>query len=145
MPHNRTPKPGSKYYLPKYKYRTVVNFCLQYHELKDELRSIDGWHSGNNDGMPHGTGTSDPVANDAIRRQEIQKKIDIIEESVRECVTGIYKPFQPYVMKSITTDYIGYHYLDTMFQINSSFEVPMTKNKFSELRRKVYYTISKKI
>lgn len=136
MPHNRTPKPGSKYYLPKYKYRTVVNFCLQYHELKDELRSIDGWHSGNNDGMPHGTGTSDPVANDAIRREEIQKKIDIIEESVRECVTGI---MQPYILKAITTEYVGYQYLNTMFNI------PMGKNQFSDLRRKVYYTISKKI
>lgn len=136
MPHNRSPKPGSKYYLPKYKYRTVVNFCLQYHELKDELRSIDGWHSGNNDGMPHGTGTSDPVANDAIRRQEIQKKIDIIEESVRECVTGI---MQPYILKSITTEYIGYQYLNTMFNI------PMGQRQFSELRRKVYYHIAKKI
>ena len=136
MPHNRSPKPGSKYYLPKYKYKTVVNFCLQYHELKDELRSIDGWHSGSNDGMPHGTNTSDPVANDAIRRAEIQKKIDIIEESVRECVTGI---MQEYILKSITTEYIGYQYLDTMFNI------PMGKNQFSDLRRKVYYQISKKI
>lgn len=136
MPHNRTPKPGSKYYLPKYKYKTVVNFCLQYHELKDELKAIDGWHSGSNDGMPHGTGTSDPVANDAIRRAEIQKKIDIIEESVRECVTGI---MQEYVLKSITTEYVGYQYLDSMFNI------PCGKNQFSDLRRKVYYTISKKI
>lgn len=136
MPHNRSPKPGSKYYLPKYKYRTVVNFCLQYHELKDELRSIDGWHSGSNDGMPHGTNTSDPVANDAIRRAEIQKKIDIIEESVRECVTGI---MQEYVLKAITNEYVGYQYLNTMFNI------PMGQRQFSELRRKVYYQISKKI
>lgn len=136
MAHARSPKPGSKYYLPKYTYKTVVNFCLQYNELKDELLAIDGWHSGNQDGMPHGTGTSDPVANDAIRRAEIQKKIDVIEETVRENVTGV---MQPYILKSITNEYVGYQYLRTIYNI------PMGQRQFSDLRRKVYYQISKKI
>lgn len=136
MPHNRSPKPGAKYYLPKYQYKTVVNFCLQYHELKDELLAINGFHSSGQDGMPHGTGISDPTSGDAIRRAEIQKKIDIIEETVQECVTGM---MQQYILKSITNDYIGYQYLRTMFNI------PIGQRQFSELRRKVYFHIAKKI
>lgn len=136
MPHNRSPKPGSKYYLPKYQYKTVVNFCLQYHELKAQLKIIDGYHSGNNDGMPHGTGISDPVSNDAIRRAEIQGKIDIIESSVRESVTGV---LQKYILEAITNEGIGYTYLRT------NFNIPIGQRQFSDLRRKVYCSVAKKI
>ncbi len=136
MPHNRSPKPGSKYYLPKYQYRTVVNFCLQYNELKAELKSIDGFHSSGNDGMPHGTGISDPTSGDAVRRAEIQSKIDIIEGAVRENVTGI---MQKYILLSITNEYIGYQYL----RVNHN--VPIGQRQFSDMRRKVYYNIAKKI
>lgn len=136
MAHARAPKPGARYYLPKYTYRTVVNFCLRYYELKDELKAIDGFRSSENDGMPHGTGVSDPTSGDAFKRAEIQQKIDIIESSVRECVTGI---LQPYILKSITIEYVGYEYLRTVHNI------PIGKNQFTELRRKVYYKIAQKI
>lgn len=136
MAHNRTPKPGSKYYLPKYRYKTIVNFCYQYNELKDELRAIDGWHSGSNDGMPHGSGTSDPVASDAIRRAEIAEKIDIIESAVRENISSV---MQPYVLKWITDDHCNLDYLHTVMRC------PLGKNQMVDLRRKVYFAISKKI
>lgn len=136
MPHNRSPKPGSKYYLPKYTYKTVVNFCLQYHELKDQLSIIDGFHSGSNDGMPHGTNTSDPVSSDAIKRAEIQGKIEIIESAVRENVTGV---LQHYILMSITNENIGYQYLRT------NYNIPLGQKQFSNLRRKVYFAVAKKI
>ena len=136
MPHYRLPKENNQYYLPKYTFRTVVNFCFQYHELKEQLASIDGWHSGNNDGMPHGTGTSDPVANDAIRRAEIQKKIDIIEESVMECTDEVTYPF---FLQAITEENHGYEF------INRNVQVPMNGKEFSKVRRKIYYTIAHKI
>lgn len=134
MPHNRTPKPGAKYYLPKYQYKTVVNFCFQYAELKAELATLDGWHSGSNDGMPRGSETSDPTYQDAVRREEISRKIDLIEKTVRECSGILSKYFLP----AITDETCTYHRL-------ASQGLPLNHKEFSMIRRKIYYTLSKRI
>lgn len=135
MPHNRAPKPGAKYYLPKYRYKTVVNFCLQYQELKEELKHLDGWHSGRNDGMPRGNNVSDPTYSDAVRRKELQEKIDIIESSVREAAGFLYA----YMLPGVTDENMTYNKLRTIHGI------PVNHKEFSLLRRKVYYMISKKM
>ena len=136
MTRIRTPKPGARYYLPKYQYRTVVNFCFQYRELKDQLQALDGWHSKGIDGMPHGNGTSDPVANEVIKREEIIRKIEIIENAVRENTNDV---MYPYMIKGITEEECTYNYLANVLRI------PMGKNAYTVLKRKIYYDISKYI
>lgn len=135
MPHNRMPKPGAKYYLPKYTYKTVTNFCLQYQELKDELRALDGWHSGRNDGMPRGSNTSDPTYSDAVRRVEIAKKIKLIEDTVKECSGYMY----PMMIKGVTEETVTYAVLRDLYGL------PLSHREYSLLRRKIYYKLSKRI
>lgn len=135
MPHNRAPKEGADFYLPKYEYRTAVAFCFQYPELQRKLRNIDGFHNIVNDGMPHGTGTSDPTAYDAIKRAEIKAKIDIIEETVMETVgVVLYK----WMILAVTDETMTYNRLRMA-------GIPLSKNLFSRMRRNIYYNVSKRI
>lgn len=134
MPHNRCPKEGSKYYLPKYEYKTVVAFCFQYNELKRKLKSIDGFHAVVNDGMPHSSGTSDPTVSDAVKRAEIQDKIDLIERVTKEHTGILYK----WMIQGITDETMTYNRLKSQ-------GIPISKNLYSNMRRKVYYHIAKHI
>lgn len=50
----------SEFNISKYAYRELRYFCLQYHEKKEKAamaRSLPGL----GDGMPHGSGVSDPT------------------------------------------------------------------------------------
>lgn len=132
MPHNRCPKKGSKYYLPKYEYKTVVSFCLQYPELKKKLRNFDGFHSIVNDGMPHSNNISDPTANDALIRLEIQAKIDLIENTIRKETGILYQ----WMIQGITDEQVTYDMLRAQ-------GMPLNRNEYSLIRRKVYFEISK--
>lgn len=134
MPHHRAPQAGARYYLPKYEFKTVVAFCFQYPELKRKLRDIDGYHAVVNDGMPHGTGKSDPVAYDAMKRAEIQEKIDIIEQTTKEHTGILYK----WMIQGITDETMTYNRLRNQ-------GIPISKNLYSDLRRKVYYHIAQRI
>ena len=132
MPHNRAPKPNHKYYLPKYEYRTVVNFCLSYWSTRERLRSMGGVRAQALDGMPHSTDLSDPTQREALIRSWLQEKLDVVEGTVRDvCGDTLFQP----MMQAVTRDNI------TIDQIMARYEVPMGRRQFIELRRKVYWTI----
>lgn len=134
MPHNRAPKKGAKYYLPKYEYKTVVAFCFQYPELKRKLRDIDGFHAVVNDGMPHSSGTSNPTESDAIKRAEIQSKIELIESVTKEQTGMLYH----WMIQGITDETMTYNRLRNQ-------GIPVGKNLYSEIRRRVYYHIAQRL
>ena len=132
MPRNRIPKPSSKYYLPKYEYRTVVNFCLSYHSVRERLAGLGGIRAQALDGMPHGTDISDPTARDALVRARLSDQLHLIEGTVRDvCGDYLYRP----MLMAITQDDI------TLEQIMARYSVPMGRTQFINLRRKVYWTM----
>ena len=61
------------------RYEELKGFCKQYDDWKEEARSLLGISALNMDGMPHGTGKSDPVARAAERRERLLAKISIID------------------------------------------------------------------
>lgn len=136
MPRNRIPKPSSKYYLPKYEYRTVVNFCLSYWSVRERLAGMGGVRAQALDGMPHGTDLSDPTAREALIRGWLNDKIQLIEGTVREvCGDVLYHP----MMMAVTKEDI------TIEQILARYSVPMGKKQFINLRRRVYWELAKHI
>lgn len=136
MPRNRIPKPSSKYYLPKYEYRTVVNFCLSYWSVRERLAGMGGVRAQPLDGMPHGTDLSDPTAREALIRGWLNDKIQLIEGTVREvCGDVLYQP----MMMAVTKEDI------TIEQILARYSVPMGKKQFINLRRRVYWELAKHI
>lgn len=133
MPHNRRPRPGSKFFLPKYEYQTVVNFCLSYNGLKQRLNAIGGAPAIRYDGMPHGNSTGDPTANDAMLAMKLTNKIRMIEETTRECTgDSLYPP----MLEFITNEAMTYD------QICTRYDVPIGRRQFLTLRRKVYWEIA---
>lgn len=62
------------------RYQELLHFCRQYPEWKLEASSLLGIRAIKADGMPHGTGQSDPVAVVAERREKLVEKIAIVDK-----------------------------------------------------------------
>ena len=72
------------------RYRELLHFCRQYPEWKTEANSMVGVRAIKMDGMPHGSGTSDPVAVAAEKRERLLAKIDIVDECAKAIGEGAW-------------------------------------------------------
>ena len=72
------------------RYHELLNFCRQYDDWKREANSLLGISAIRMDGMPHGTGKSDPVARAAERRERLLAKITIGEGCAKACDNGAW-------------------------------------------------------
>lgn len=116
-----------KYGISKAKYRELMYFCMQYHEMKDKIEY--GMHSIDADGQPHGNSIGSPTETQAIQNEQCAHSIHIIEESAKEASPELWK----YILQSVT-DGTAYDYMD----------VPCGKNQFYNHRRKFFYRLSLK-
>lgn len=145
---HRTPGKNSKWYLPKWEYRTVVAFCLQYKDLQKKKAELDAQiHSGmikgvSYDGMPHGSSPGDPTYQYIVKREadlkriaEIDKKIGIIESNVNM----VSRELNYWMLKAITEEDATYD------KLRYEEGMPLPKNAYSCMRREIYYRISKSI
>ena len=62
------------------RYRELLHFCRQYPEWKTEANSLLGIRAVKVDGLPHGSGKSDPVSAAAEKRAVLVEKIAIVDE-----------------------------------------------------------------
>ena len=119
-------------------YMTAIHYCLQYSEWQQELRETvsDASRAITYDGMPHAKGrTTDSTASIAIRRAELQKKMKIVEDTVRRIVgDGLYK----WMLTGVTQEGITYIYQRTV-------GIPCSRNEYYALRREIYLEIAKEI
>ena len=74
--------------ISKERYQELLHFCRQYPEWKIEAESLLGIRAVRNDGQPHGTGKSDPVAMAAEKRERLITKMGIVEECARHVGNG---------------------------------------------------------
>ena len=65
------------------RYRELLHFCRQYPEWKAEANTLLGIRAVKMDGLPHGSGVSDPVAASAERRERLLAKIQIVDDVAR--------------------------------------------------------------
>lgn len=86
------------YGISAFKYRELKNFCLQYDEKKSKIQY--GIKAINNDGMPHGTNTGNPVEAAAIENLMNAKDCRLIEEAAIAANPTIWK----YMLRSVTSD-----------------------------------------
>jgi len=71
--------------ISKNRYNQLMYFCRQYPEWKTEANSLLGIRAIRADGLPHGSGKSDPVALAAEKRESLMTKIGVVDE----CAKGI--------------------------------------------------------
>ncbi len=129
----RLPKEGSDLYLPEHTYRMVQHFCMAYREMVKERNDISVLRSPVIDDMPHGSGTSDPTAREAVRLTELTRRIDIIETAIRETSSG-----NRWLFLSVTE---GKSYRELV----TDYGCPYDRNAFTRMRRSVYWKVAQEI
>lgn len=127
--------------MPYDTYRLAVDFCYAYHDFEQKLEDLDGMHSHEQDGMPRGTDMGNPTEKEAIRRMNIEQKLRIIEEAVEQSVPEEeYGAILKYhVFLGVTKRGITHKYLV------SKLGMPCDKDKYSDLRRQVYWRVAERI
>lgn len=112
------------------RYRELKYFCRQYREKQSRLRSMTEIGSPAFDGNGGGSGrTSDRTADTAIKRAELQKDLELIEQTAIEADAEIYQYIISNVVDGVPWEYMG---------------VPMGRRKFYETRKKFFYLLSEK-
>lgn len=66
--------------IKKERYLELLHFCRQYPDWKTEAASLLGVHGQKLTGMPHGSGVGDPVAAMAARREDLLRRIQIVDD-----------------------------------------------------------------
>lgn len=74
--------------IPKDRYLELLHFCRQYPEWQMEAASMIGIRGMKTDGLPRGTRRKDPVAAAAERREQLMRKIGIVDECARTIGNG---------------------------------------------------------
>lgn len=125
-----------KYNISPHRYMELYHYCLQYNEWQDELKyKYDTVRSIEITDMPISHNNSDVTQALAIRRAELQKKCDLVEQTAREAGGEI----QEYILKAVTNEGITYNYLKTLCNI------PCGKDMYYDRRRKFYWLLAQKI
>lgn len=122
------------YWIPKDKYYEMLYFSRQYNtmrqEKKDILRTYPSIKMGEN---VTSSDISDPVVKSAMRLEELNIKMKLIEDTAKEAGADIYK----WLLLGVTTDY-SYNYLA------KKLNMPASKNAYYDRYRKYFYLLSKK-
>ena len=82
------------------RYTELLHFCRQYPEWKAEANSLLGIRAIKMDGLPHGSGKSDPTSAAAMQRERLLAKIQVVDE----CAKAIYavgSSFQGYRLRQV--------------------------------------------
>lgn len=128
----RTPR--NKYSLSKFRYRELHYMCLQYKDYLAELRNCnDTVKSMTVSDMPTSRSNSDVTSDLAIRRADIQRKVEAIEQSAIKADSEIYQ----YIIEDVTNDYVSYEYLANVKGM------PTSRGNYYDKRRKFYYLLDK--
>ena len=125
----------NRYYLSKHRFLELKHFCLQYPEWKRlylEGRSFGG--SLTDLKACKDVEWSDPTANAVIFRENLAKKMKLVEDTIHETDPGI----EDYIFKAVTED-LSYTYLRTVLNI------PCSKNYYYDKYRKFFYILSLKL
>lgn len=121
----------NKYWIPKFRYLELKNFCLQYPEWKAELNSLDPLKA-HSEISPPGI-FSDPTNEIVIKRLELNKKISLIDK----CAELAEPLISAWLVKGITENYT-YEYLKYKLSL------PAGREYYYDRYRKFFFILDKK-
>lgn len=111
------------------RYRELKYFCRQYREKQSQLRSITELSSPNFSGTGGGNKTSDRTADTACRRAQLQRDIEMIEQSAIEADAEICA----YILDNVV-DGVAYQYLG----------IPCSSSTFKRRKKKFFKILDKR-
>lgn len=131
----KTPSKDSKYWIPTEDFKTAVHWSLRYPLWVAELSIEPDTSQAIRYDLTkvQTSGGGNPTENEAIYRNELRRKKELLEETVREVAPEIYK----YLLLGVTQGRTVYQLIDE--------GMPCSKDYFVERRQRYYYTISKRI
>lgn len=113
------------------RYKELCGFCEQYPEWKEELRKITNIKSPIITGMPSGKGgTSNATEDIAIKRQQLLKKCELIEQTAIQVDADLYQ----YIIQNVCYE-LPYKYLNYI-------DIPCSRETFYDKRRYFFYLLS---
>ena len=77
-----------QYGIDRERYLELLHMCRQYPLWKQKLSDLIGIQAIKMDSQPHGSGTGDPVAALAEKRDRFTKKVDLIESCAQSVGDG---------------------------------------------------------
>lgn len=118
--------------LSKNRYRELKYLCLQYREMKAKLIKIksEDIKAVQITGMPSAHNISNPTLDMAIKRTELERKINAIEEAAKRVDDSLYE----YILKAVTED-VPYEFM----------AVPCGRRQFYQKRRRFFTILDEKI
>lgn len=131
----KTPTKNSKYWVPIEDFKTAVHWSLRYPlwiaELSIEPDTSQAIRYDKD--KVQTSGGYDSTMETAIRRDELRRKAELLEGTVKKVAPEIYK----YLILGVTQGRTVYQLIDE--------GMPCSKDYFIERRQQYYYEISKKI
>lgn len=128
-------KNAKKYDIGTHRFMQLYYHCLQYNEWKEELKAkCDTLHSSSIHEVS-AVYNSDVTQRLAMRRAELSRKCELIEQTAIEADAEIYQ----YILKAVTNEGITYNYLKMVCNI------PCGKDMYYDRRKKFYWLLDKKV
>lgn len=115
----------SPYYISRYRYLELKNFCLQYPEWKKQLKLLS-WFPVN--GEVKSFDISKPVEKQVLRRERYLKRIEMVEQAAIEADSDIFE----WIIRGVTE---GISYGALM--------VPCSKDTYYDRYRRFFWCLDK--
>lgn len=122
-----------KYNISRSRYRELYYFCLQYDERKKKMEELRYPSPPKSDGMPRGSGISNPTERNGMLAACLSLENKIMEQAAIEASADLY----PWILKAAKYD-LKFDYLHLCEGM------PCGKNEFQKLRHKFYYILDQK-
>ena len=115
--------------ISKFRYRELLNFCMQYEEKKNKVKEFCHISAVKYSSMPKGSKIGDPTADKADLLLRLKADIELIEQTAIEADGEIYSELLDNITKGVS-----YLHLD----------VPYSRASFYRKRKKFFYLLSLK-
>lgn len=117
----------NKYWISKHRYYELKHFCLQYPEWKEQLKDLT-WSAGEGGGDPE---WSDPVLKDLYGREELLRKVRMVEK----CAYAASTELGEYILQAVTQ---GLSYVNLQMMKN----IPCGKDMYYDRYRRFFWLLS---
>lgn len=120
--------PRNKYFVPKFRYLELKNWCLQYPEWKQNLASITVLKS-KQPKLPSGK-NADPTLQTVLTRDRLLVNITLLEDTAKLADSFL----APWIIKGVTESY-SYDYL------HLKLEMPASRDMYYDRYRRFFWLL----
>ena len=123
--------PKNKYWISKYRYLELKNFCLQYPDWKQELKEIS-FLKTKSEITPPGF-FSNSTETTALKRLKLEKNINLIDSAAKQSDPCLTKWLIKGITENLTYEYLKYQ-----------LELPAGRDMYYDRYRRFFWILDKK-